>query len=102
MPDTNTATPPAVARGHKKERVGDVISNKMTKTIVVRVQRRFPHPEFKKVVTQFNKFYAHDEKNEAKVGDRVRIQECRPLSKTKRWRLVEVVERNADAVPVNA
>ena len=102
MPDTNTATPPAVARGHKKERVGDVISNKMTKTIVVRVQRRFPHPEFKKVVTQFNKFYAHDEKNEAKVGDRVRIQECRPLSKTKRWRLVEVVERNTDAVPVNA
>jgi len=101
MPDTNTATAPA-ARGHKKERVGEVISNKMTKTIVVRVQRRFPHPEFKKVVTQFNKFYAHDEKNEAKPGDRVRIQECRPLSKTKRWRLVEVVERNADAVPVNA
>ena len=102
MPDTNTATPPAVTRGHKKERVGDVISNKMTKSFVVRVQRRFPHPEFKKVVTQFNKFYAHDEKNEAKVGDRVRIQECRPLSKTKRWRLVEVVERNTDAVPVNA
>ena len=102
MPDTNTAAAPAAARGHKKERVGDVISNKMTKTIVVRVQRRFPHPEFKKVVTQFNKFYAHDEKNEAKVGDRVRIQECRPLSKTKRWRLVEVVERNTDAVPVNA
>ena len=103
MPDTNTAAAPAaIARGHKKERVGDVISNKMTKTIVVRVQRRFPHPEFKKVVTQFNKFYAHDEKNEAKVGDRVRIQECRPLSKIKRWRLVEVVERNTDAVPVNA
>jgi small subunit ribosomal protein S17 len=102
MPDTNTATPAAAPRGHKKERVGDVISNKMTKTIVVRVQRRFPHPEFKKVVTQFNKFYAHDEKNEAKVGDLVRIQECRPLSKTKRWRLVEVVERNTDAVPVNA
>ena len=89
-------------RGNRKERVGEVISNKMTKTIVVRVQRRFPHPEFKKVVTQFNKFYAHDEKNEAKVGDRVRIQECRPLSKTKRWRLVEVVERNTDGVPVNA
>src|SRR5688572_1313667 len=103
MPDTNTAAAPAaIVRGHKKERVGDVISNKMTKTIVVRVQRRFPHPEFKKVVTQFNKFYAHDEKNEAKVGDRVRIQECRPLSKTKRWRLVEVVERNTDGVPVNA
>src|SRR5262245_19992843 len=102
MSDTNTATATAPARGHKKERVGEVISNKMTKTIVVQVQRRFPHPEFKKVVTQFNKFYAHDEKNEAKVGDRVRIQECRPLSRTKRWRLVEVGERNTDAAPVNA
>ena len=97
MSDTNTATPPA--RGHKKERVGEVISNKMTKTIVVRVQRRFPHPEFKKVVTQYSKFYAHDEKSVAKVGDLVRIQECRPLSKMKRWRLVEV-ERNAEAIPV--
>jgi small subunit ribosomal protein S17 len=101
-----TATPPPspaaeTSRGHRKERVGEVISNKMTKTIVVRVQRRFPHPQFKKVVTQFNKFYAHDEKNEAKIGDRVRIQECRPLSKTKHWRLIEVVERNADAAPVN-
>ena len=97
MSDTNTATAPA--RGHKKERVGEVISNKMTKTIVVRVQRRFPHPEFKKVITQYSKFYAHDEKSVAKVGDLVRIQECRPLSKMKRWRLVEV-ERNAEAVPV--
>lgn len=96
MSDTNTAT--ALVRGHKKERVGEVISNKMTKTIVVRVERRFPHPEFKKVVTQYSKFYAHDEKSDAKVGDRVRIQECRPLSKTKRWRLVEVVERNPEAV----
>jgi small subunit ribosomal protein S17 len=102
MSDTNTATAPVAARGHRKERVGEVISNKMTKTIVVRVQRRFPHPEFKKVITQFNKFYAHDEKREARVVDRVRIQECRPLSKTKRWRLVEVVERNPEAAPVNA
>ena len=81
------------ARGHRKERVGEVISNKMAKTIVVRVQRRFPHPTFKKVVTSFNKFYAHDEKGEAKVGDRVCIEETRPLSRTKRWRLVEVVEK---------
>ena len=102
MSDTNTATPAALVRGHKKERVGEVLSSKMTKTIVVRVQRRFPHPEFKKVVTQYNKFYAHDEKSEAKVGDRVRIQECRPLSKTKRWRLVEVVERNPEAASVKA
>ena len=75
--------------------MGEVISNKMAKTIVVRVERRFPHPRFKKVVTGYKKFYAHDEKNEAKVGDRVRIEETRPLSKTKRWRLVEVVERAA-------
>ncbi len=96
MSDTTTAT--ELVRGHKKERVGEVISNKMAKTIVVRVERRFPHPQFKKVVTQYNKFYAHDEKSDAKPGDRVRIQECRPLSKTKRWRLVEVVERNPEAV----
>ncbi|MCX6896084.1 MAG: 30S ribosomal protein S17 [Verrucomicrobia bacterium] len=83
-------------RGNRKERVGEVISNKMAKTIVVRVERRFPHPQFKKVITAFSKFYAHDEKSEAKVGDRVRIQESRPLSKLKRWRLVEVVERNAE------
>lgn len=105
MPDTPTATPTvpeAAARGHKKERVGEVVSAKMAKTIVVRVQRRFPHPRFKKVVTEFNKFYAHDEKSEAKPGDRVRIQECRPLSKTKRWRLVEVVERNTEPVKVTA
>jgi small subunit ribosomal protein S17 len=89
-----------VERGNRKERIGEVISNKMAKTIVVRVQRRFPHPEFKKVVTAYKKFYAHDEKSEAKPGDRVRIEETRPLSKTKRWRLVEVVERNTDATPV--
>ena len=83
-------------RGNRKERLGEVISNKMAKTIVVRVERRFPHPKFKKVVTSFSKFYAHDEKNEAKVGDRVRITESRPISKMKRWRLVEVVEKNAE------
>ena len=87
-------------RGQRKEREGKVISNKMAKTIVVRVERRFPHPQFKKVVTGYTKFYAHDEKNEAELGDRVRIQETRPISKTKRWRLLEVIERNADAAPV--
>jgi len=92
----------AAERGVRKERVGEVVSNKMTKTIVVRVQRRFPHPKFKKVVTGYAKFYAHDEKNDAKVGDTVRIEETRPLSKLKRWRLVQVVERNADAAPVTA
>jgi small subunit ribosomal protein S17 len=82
-------------RGTRKERVGDVISNKMAKTIVVRVERRFPHPQFKKVVTAYSKFYAHDEKAEAKVGDKVRIEETRPLSRLKRWRLVAVVEKSS-------
>lgn len=86
-------------RAHRKERVGEVIANKMAKTIVVSVKRRFAHPRFKKVVTSYSKFYAHDEKNEAKVGDQVRIEETRPLSKLKRWRLVEIVERNAEAAP---
>lgn len=85
---------PAETRGHRKERVGEVVSNKMQKTIVVRVERRFRHPEFKKVVSSFSKYYAHDESNAAKVGDLVRIQETRPLSKTKSWRLMEVL--NAD------
>src|SRR5499433_63113 len=90
---TAAPTTTASARGNRKERLGEVISNKMAKTITVRVERRFAHPRFKKVVTGYKKFYAHDEKGEAKVGDRVRIEETRPLSKTKRWRLVEVVER---------
>jgi small subunit ribosomal protein S17 len=74
----------------------------MAKTIVVRVERRFPHPRFKKVVTGYSKFYAHDEKGEAKVGDRVCIEETRPISKTKRWRLVSVVARGSGLVPVSA
>jgi small subunit ribosomal protein S17 len=97
MSETNT-----IDRGHRKERLGEVISNKMTKTIVVRVERRFRHPKFKKVVTRYRKFYAHDEKSEAKIGDRVRIQETRPLSKLKNWRLVEIVERNSQVAPVAA
>ena len=96
------ATNTVAATGKRKQRVGEVVSNKMTKTIVVRVERRFPHPKYKKIVTSYKKFYAHDEKNEAKIGDRVRIEETRPLSKTKCWRLVEVVERAAQATPVAA
>jgi len=100
-PNTATAVTSAeAARGNRKERLGKVISNKMAKTIIVRVERRFPHPKFKKVVTGYKKFYAHDEKAEAKVGDRVRIEETRPLSKTKRWRLVEVVEKSTGVAPV--
>ncbi len=90
----------AAARGKRKARLGEVISNKMAKTIIVRVERRFPHPKFKKVVTGYKKLYAHDENNEAKVGDRVRIEETRPLSKTKRWRLVQVVRRSSGVAPV--
>lgn len=88
---------PVAERGKRKERVGEVISNKMSKTIVVRVERRFPHPRWGKVVTAYSRFYAHDEKNEAQIGDRVRIMETRPLSKTKRWRLVSVIEKNEEA-----
>ena len=91
----NLATTAAAPQGKRKERVGQVISNKMAKTIVVRTKRRFSHPRFKKIVTAYKKFYAHDEKSEAKIGDTVRIEETRPLSKLKRWRLVEVVVRGA-------
>jgi small subunit ribosomal protein S17 len=97
-----TVTQTAEKRGTRKERVGDVISNKMAKTIVVRVERRFPHPQYKKVVTAYTKFYAHDEKAEAKVGDTVRIEETRPLSKLKRWRLVAVVEKSSGVERVAA
>ena len=88
-------------RGNRKERVGEVVSNKMAKTIVVRVERRFPHPQFKKIVTSYKKFYAHDEKSEAKIGDTVRIEESRPLSKLKRWKLIEVVERAVENAAAN-
>jgi small subunit ribosomal protein S17 len=93
---TNIVTP----AGKRKQRVGEVVSNKMTKTIVVRVERRFPHPQFKKIVTSYKKFYAHDEKAEAKPGDTVRIEETRPLSKLKRWKLIEVVERAVETAVV--
>lgn len=86
----------------RKERTGEVVSNKMQKTIVVQVKRRFPHPQFKKVITTFKKFYAHDEKGEACIGDTVRIQESRPMSKLKRWRLVEVIERGAKTANISA
>jgi small subunit ribosomal protein S17 len=101
MPE-ETANTQVDARGNRKERVGEVISNKMAKTIVVRVERRFPHPQYRKVITAYNKFYAHDEKGTAKPGDRVRIEETRPLSKLKRWRLVEVIERGEQIAPVAA
>jgi small subunit ribosomal protein S17 len=105
MPETQTApAAPATAkaRGNRKERLGRVISDKMDKTIVVSVERRFPHPRFKKVVRSFKKFYAHDEKNEAKAGDLVVIEETRPTSKLKRWRLTQVIERAEQTTPATA
>ncbi len=85
-------------REARKEQIGYVVSDKMNKTIVVRVDRRVRHPKFEKVLTLASRFYAHDEKNAAKVGDRVRIQETRPLSRLKRWRLVEVIKKGAEKV----
>ena len=95
--ETTQSAPAAAGKPikHRKERTGEVISDKMHKTIVVRVERRFRHPKFKKVVTQYKKFYAHDEKNEAHVGDFVRIEETRPLSKLKRWKLKDIIRKTA-------
>lgn len=80
-------------RHHRKLRVGTVVSDRMDKGIVVRVDRTMRHPLYIKIFRTFSKLYAHDEKNEARVGDTVRVMETRPLSKKKRWRLVEVVGR---------
>ena len=77
-----------------KQRVGVVLSNKMQKTIVVQIKRKAPHPLYGKVMEKAAKFKVHDEKNEAKPGDTVKIVETRPLSKEKRWRLLEIVSRN--------
>ena len=79
--------------GHKNEKVGEVVSTKMAKTIVVAVTRRVAHPVYKRIVSKRRKFYAHDEKQSAHVGDVVRIAECRPISRLKRWELRDVVRR---------
>lgn len=80
-------------RGKRKTRIGKVVSDKMDKTIVVAVETLVRHPLYKKIIKRTTKFKAHDENNECKVGDRVLIMETRPLSKEKRWRLVEIIER---------
>src|SRR5713101_3525950 len=82
-------------QGNKNEKIGQVVSAKMQKTIVVEVSRRVPHPLYKRIITKRKKFYAHDEQGTAKMGDVVRIVECRPLSKLKRWQLLEVIRRAA-------
>ncbi len=80
-------------RALRKTRVGVVVSNKMQKTITVAIERRVPHPIYKKYFKKTTKLMAHDEKNECHIGDRVKIMETRPLSSKKRWRLVEIVEK---------
>ena len=80
-------------RNLRKVRVGKVVSNKMDKTIVVAIEDRVKHPRYKKIVDRTYKLKAHDENNDANIGDRVRVMETRPLSKDKRWRLVEIIER---------
>jgi small subunit ribosomal protein S17 len=82
-----------IAVTRKNEKVGTVLPSKMAKTAVVEVRRRVPHALYRRVVTVKKKFYAHDEKGQAQPGDRVRIVECRPMSRLKRWRVVEVLWR---------
>jgi small subunit ribosomal protein S17 len=99
MADTKTATEatPKV-QGRRKEVVGEVVSSRMSKTIVVKVTRKKSHPFYGRVIARNKKFYAHDETNQARVGDQVRIEETRPLSKLKRWKLKDIV-RKAALVP---
>ena len=85
----------AQAQGLKNEKIGQVVSTKMEKTIVIEVSRRVPHPLYKRIIAKRKRFYAHDEESTARLGDVVRIVECRPLSKLKRWRLAEVIRRAA-------
>lgn len=92
MSEVVTAETTPAAAPVRKTRVGVVVSDKMNKTIVVEVERRVPHPKFKKIIRKTSKFYAHDEQGQAKVGDKVLISETRPLSKLKRWNLEEVLK----------
>src|SRR5271154_2841710 len=98
MPETSTQQSQPADAGRRKEVVGEVVSNRMQKTIVVQVVRKKSHAFYGRVVSKSKKFYAHDEKNEAHIGDVVRLEETRPLSKLKRWRLKQVVRR-ATLVP---
>jgi small subunit ribosomal protein S17 len=91
MADTNRQN--ATERATRKTRVGLVVSDKMEKTVVVAIERRVPHPVYGKMMTRTTRLKAHDEENQAKAGDTVRIMETRPMSKDKRWRLVEIVSR---------
>ena len=93
MSDDQTTTTATTPRHRRKQREGVVVSNAMDKTVVVAVVERVRHPKYNKFVLQTKRLYAHDEANDVNVGDRVRVMETRPLSKTKRWRVAEVLER---------
>lgn len=92
MPDTN---PEAAVESRRNEKVGEVVSTRMQKTIVVAVEMRKAHPKYRRILRTTKKFYAHDEQQTAHVGDIVRIRETRPLSKLKRWQLEEIVRRSS-------
>ena len=94
-----TTTSNAEATGRRKTLIGKVVSTKMAKTIVIEVRRQKAHPFYKRVVARSKKFYAHDEEGTAHVGDFVKIEETRPLSKLKRWQLKEIVQRAALVAP---
>lgn len=93
MAENNQQTTTDSQRGSRKTRVGKVVSTKMDKTAIIAVERRVAHPMYGKQVAQTKKYYAHDEENAAREGDIVKIVETRPLSKLKRWRVVEIVEK---------
>ena len=97
---TATVTIPRKERGQRKTRIGLVVSNKMSKTIVVRIERLVRHAKYGRVLRRSNTFKAHDEHNSAAIGDRVKIMETRPISKDKRWRLVEILRRASTAPPL--
>ncbi|NNF25778.1 MAG: 30S ribosomal protein S17 [Gemmatimonadetes bacterium] len=95
MSETKEAEVSEVGRAGRKVRIGVVVSDKPDKTVTVSVERKFAHPLYGKQVTRTKKYHAHDESNEYRVGDTVRIMETRPLSKTKRWRVTELIQRPA-------
>ena len=101
MAEETVVAAPAERESRRNEKVGQVVSTKMQKTIVVEIEMRKAHPKYKRVMKSNKKFYAHDEQNSARVGDVVRIREARPLSKLKRWALEEIVRRSTLAEPVS-
>ncbi|HWJ18437.1 MAG TPA: 30S ribosomal protein S17 [Geobacterales bacterium] len=102
MAETTAATSTAKTPGRRKTLIGEVVSTKMAKTIVVEVRRQKAHPFYKRVVARSKKFYAHDEDGTAHLGDFVKLEETRPLSKLKRWQLKEIVRHAAQIAPVEA